>query len=182
MKDTTRVLASRIACIVEGHTAEEIVEAIDILKERDTSPELLTYLGSAAKEKSARPAGQSSPRRAKVKPIDQVTSKAVLNLEKTDPEKHRVLREFDQMLRQGKVLATNRAIRRFGEKISKDFRPKTSRKDNISALMSLLASLPQAAVERIVRLAIDNTRIEEADGYQNLANFLIGGNRSAGSA
>ena len=68
-------------------------------------------------------------------------------------------------------------LRRFGETVSKNFRPRKARKDNISALMTLLATLPQEEMVKVIEKASKNTAKRNSDGFQELANFLIEGKR-----
>ncbi|MBO9468400.1 hypothetical protein J7443_24465 [Tropicibacter sp. R15_0] len=177
MSSSSHAIALRIALILEEASPEELAEAIDILRRCGNSSDLLQYLAATSKanpQKSQRTARKSTKA---TKPIDQMTSKSVLELEKTDPNKHQVLAEFDRLVRQGKVLATNDALRKFGERISKEFRPRKALKDNISAVMAMLAPMPQNDMERHIKMALDSSPRREADEYQKLANYLMHGGR-----
>jgi hypothetical protein len=177
MKKTTHSLALRIAQILEEHTAAEVSEAIAILKRCGTKSELLAYLAAATRKESSQETKKASGSGGTSKPIDQVTSKVVRDLEKSDPAKHQLLSELDKLVRQGRVLETNEALRRFGETVSKNFRPKTNRKDNISALMAILAPLPEIDLEQLIKDVLDNSPKRQSDEYQKLASFLIRGRR-----
>lgn len=177
MKKTTHSLALRIAQILAEHTAAEVSGAIEILKRYGTTSELLTYLATTTRKERPQATKKVSDSGGKSKPIDQITSKVVRGLEKTDPAKHQILSEFDRLVRQGKVLETNEDLRRFGETISKDFRPRTARKDNISALMSVLAPLPVTDLELLIKPVLDSSPKQKSNEYQNLAEFLIHGKR-----
>ncbi|WP_299616792.1 hypothetical protein [uncultured Tateyamaria sp.] len=176
MTKNSNVLALRIAQILEEYTAKEIAEAISTLRKCDTTSELLTYLAAATKPSQASNRRKGSAAEKRPKPIDQVTSKAVRDLEKTDPDKYQLLLEFDSLLRQGRLLETNDAVRRFGEFVSKDFRSRTARKDNISALMTSLARLDESELRKSLKRAFENPTSQKSDEYQRLARFLMSGN------
>lgn len=176
MTKNSNALALRIAQILEEHTAKEIDEAISMLRKCGTTSELLTYLAGATNPSRSSGRRKASTVGKKSKPLDQVTSKAVRDLEKSDPEKHQLLLEFDSLLRQGRVLETNDAVRRFGEFVSKDFRSRTARKDNISALMTALARLDEDELRKSLNQALENRAAHKSDEYQRLARFLMRGN------
>jgi hypothetical protein len=173
MTKNSNVLALRIAQIMEEYTAKEIAEAIAMLRKCGTTSELLTYLAAATKPSKASSRRTGASTEKKSKPIDQVTSKAVRNLEKIDPQKHQLLLEFDSLLRQGRLLETNDAVRRFGEFVSKDFRSRTARKDNISALMTALARLDESELRKSLNRAFESPTAQKSDEYQRLARFLM---------
>lgn len=177
MKKTARSLALHIAQILEEHTDTEISEAIGILRRYGSTSELFTYMATSTREESFQAAKKFSNNGRASKPLDQITSKVVRDIEKSDPTKYRLLSEFDKLVRQGKVLETNEALRRFGETISKDFRPRKARKDSISALMGILVLLPESDIEQLIKHVIDNSPKRQSDEYQNLASFLIQGKR-----
>ena len=177
MRDSAHTIALRIALIIEEASPNELGEAIDVLRRCGNGSDLLKYLTEVSTGHSIKPQRKVPINTKAARPIDQMTSKAVLNLEKTDPKKHQVLAEFDRLVRQGEVLATNEALRKFGKRISKEFRPRNAFKDNISAVMATLAPMPQCDMERYIRLALDSSPRREADGYKNLANYLMHGRR-----
>ena len=179
MRSSAHAIALRIALILEEASPDELGEAIDILRRCGNGSDLLKYLAAASKGHPVKPQRKAPSSTKAAKPIDQMTSKAVLDLEETDPKKHQVLAEFDRLVRQGKVLATNEALRKFGERISKEFRSRKVLKDNISAVMATLAPMPQNDMERHIKVALDSSPRREADEYQyqNLANYLMHGHR-----
>ncbi|WP_299847120.1 hypothetical protein [uncultured Paracoccus sp.] len=173
MKKNANALALHIAQILEEHSAKEINEAVSILRGCGTTSELLTYLATAAMPAPSADRRKGSEASSRSKPLDQVTSKAVRDLEKVDPNKYLILLEFDTLLRQGRVLETNDAVRRFGERVSKDFKSRTSRKDNIGNLMSALARLEEDELNQVLNQAIESASERKSDGYQRLAQFLM---------
>lgn len=128
-----------------------------------------------------------SPTRSKRKNIDaspskaleETTSRAVHKLRDEDPDKYRVLSEFDLMLRNGRLLSTHENLRRFGERISKDFTPRKSRKDTIGALIAVMADRPLSEIAQLVEFAASFGVEGDADDYQRLAQFLIKGKDGA---
>ena len=111
------------------------------------------------------------------KPLDQTTSQAVRNLEKRDPAKYRVLLVFDKAVRKGDVLGNNSELRRFGYAIDRGFCPRKARKDNISAVMAVLAAKPLDRIKGHVQKAMGGSFEHKPNGYQALAEFIIEGSR-----
>ncbi|NVK47633.1 MAG: hypothetical protein HWE33_15160 [Rhodobacteraceae bacterium] len=177
MSKSVHAIALKIALIIEETSPEDLAEAIDVLRQCGNNSELFKYLSAASQKQSTKPEKKVSSISKATKPIDQMTSKAVLSLEKTDPKKHQVLAEFDRLVRQGKVLPTNEALRRFGERVSKDFRPRAARKDNISAVMATLAPMTQGDMEKHIAMVLKDVPRRETDEYQKLANYLMHGHR-----
>ena len=177
MNNQTHALALRIALILEEASPKELAEAINILRQNGYRSDLLKFLSESPRTNRQKPEKRVSSVPKASKPIDQVTSKAVLDLEKSAPEKHKILAEFDRLVRQKKVLPTNESLRRFGEKVSKNFRPRSARKDNISAVMAVLAPMPLGDIEMHVKGALDNSPRGAIDEYRNLANYLMHGRR-----
>ena len=174
MKENAADLASHIDQILREHSTSEIREAVSILRKHQTNSELLlNYLDVAAKPASSTGREKGSTVKKSSKPLDQVTSKAVRNLEKSDPVKYRRLLEFENRLRQGRVLKTNASVRRFGESISKDFRSRASRKDNISALMSALVRLEEDRLNKALDQAMESSHEKKSGEYQRLAEYLM---------
>lgn len=177
MKKTAQSLALRIAQISEEHTATEISEAIGILKSYGTGSDLFTYLATATKKERRKLKKKDPVRGGMLKPIDQIISKVVRDIEKSNPSKYQILVELDKLVRQGKVLETNEDLRRFGETVSKDFRPRRTRRDSISALMAILVLLPEPDLEQLVERVLYNSPKQQPDEYQNLARYIIHGKR-----
>ena len=104
MRKSTRSLALRIAQILEEHSSDEIADAIGILEKYGYNSDLLRYLAATSgSDRIAKPEKAFRSTSAS-KPIYQTTSKAVLDLERSDPQKHRILLEFDKLVREGRVL------------------------------------------------------------------------------
>ena len=173
----SRSLALRIAQILEEHTDSEVLDAISILKKAGTTSDLLKYLASATKNQLPPSKSTAAVHSSSSKPLDQITSKAVRDLENTEPDKYKILVEFEKLVRQGKVLETNESVRRFGETVSKDFRARTARKDNISALMSALAILQVGELDNLLKRVLDSSPRRGSNEYHNLAEFLIRGKK-----
>jgi hypothetical protein len=175
MKQRVKALIIEITRIIESYTDSEIGEAIDALRELGTGKALVEYLSEFESPKHS--PGRDSSRSAKTrsKPVDMVTSRAVLRLKDSQHEKFVLLSEFDQLIRSGKVLSSNEALRRFGERLSKDFVPRKSRRESIGAVMEVLAESSFEECRDLIRSAVVESERGGNDGYQNLANFLIKG-------
>ena len=177
MGNPVHVIALRIALIIEEASPDELGKAIDILRRSGYDSDLLRYLTTVSTEHDIKPPGKSPANTRAAKPIGQVASKSVLDIEKTNPEKYQILAEFDILVQKREVFATNESLRKFGQKISKEFHPGNTFKDNVGLMMATLASMSQHDMERNIRLALDRSSRPEADEYRNLANYLMHGHR-----
>ncbi len=171
MSSTPLALALRIALLLEEHSERELQSAVKLLRERGSRSVLLDLLNGEHEPTPPKYKGQTSPSR----PIEETTSLAVLQLREADPDKYRLLSEFDKMVRRGQVLATLEDLKRFGERISKDFQPRKSRKDTIGRLVATMAERPLRDIERLVEFAASFGVAGDTDEYQRLAQFLIKG-------
>ncbi|WP_146110320.1 MULTISPECIES: hypothetical protein [Pandoraea] len=177
MKNKSISLALRIALIIQDHSDTELREAIALLKKNGRGKSLLDYL---ANERPSSLTSEAAPRaEAKRKSVEETTSRAVLNLKDVDPEKFRILFEFDSMIRRGKLLSKHEDIRRFGERLSKTFEPRKSRKDTISSLMTILADRSTGELQELIRFATSFGIDSDSDEYQRLAQYLIRGKTGA---
>mgnify|MGYP007037747583 CR=1 FL=1 len=173
MTRSTRSLALRIAQLIEDHSDKELRDAIDLLRSHGHDSTLLAYLAGDTKPAVRSKQRDSGPSTSK--PLSETTSRAVLKLRDENPEKFKLLSEFDLMVRRGQLLPTHEDLRRFGERISKEFEPRKSRKETIGALMAVLAERPIAEVERLIEFAASFGIAGATDEYQRLAQFLIKG-------
>ena len=117
-------LTQRITAIKKEFSKREIESAVKLLEKEDSASPLLPYLSNNTSGKR-----RAKSRRTK-KSIQDQRSKAVMRLEHLDPDKYRVLSEFDSLLREGSVLPTVNDIRRLGESLTKDFTTRSSRRDS----------------------------------------------------
>lgn len=174
MTHSTKSIALRIALLLEEHTEKEIENAVSLLHKHGYDSILLSYLAKTVQiGGSKRRIPQTKENRHK--PLDESTSRAVLKLREIDPEKYRVLREFDLMVRRGQILSTNEDVRRFGEHVSKGFEPRKSRKETIGPLMDAMSERSMHEIDRLVKFAISFGVEGNTDEYQRLAQYLIKG-------
>jgi hypothetical protein len=166
-------LALQIAQLIAENTERELRSAINLLQAHGVGSDLLQFLAHH-NTGSAAPKGNANS--ANTRPsLEGTTSLAVLQLREKDPEKYRLLYEFDKIVRRGEVLATHENLKRFGEKISKDFQPRKSRKDTIGHLLSIMSERPLGDIEKLVEFAASFDVAGNTDQYQRLAQFLIKG-------
>jgi len=177
MTSTPLSLALRIAQLLEEYSEVEISEAILILEKHSHRSELLDYLAHRKIERTVEKKRQSERPARKV---DDTISRAVLKLHDSDPDKFRLLSEFDLMVRRGQVLSTLEDMKRFGSQISKDFHPRKSRKETIGVLLSMLTERPLPEIERLMEFAATFGVAGDTDEYQRLAQFLIKGRPTEG--
>ena len=171
MSTTPLALAFRIAQIIEENSERDIRAAVALLDSRGIGGPLLDYLARRSQIINTSPrAGAARNERASLN-IQHV----MRGLRESDPNKFRILSEFDRMLRHGHVLTTFEDFKRFGERVSKDFQPRKSRKESIPGLIGLLAQRSTVELEDLIRLAAASGTRGDADEYQRLAHFLIKG-------
>jgi len=111
--------------------------------------------------------------------MEEITSRAVLALKGKDAEKFHVLSEFDALIRRGQLLPTNDDLRRFGERLTKDFEPKKARRETLSSLMSVLAGRSVKDIEELIEFSASFGVAGNTDEYQRLAHYLIKGKEGA---
>jgi hypothetical protein len=176
MSKATISLALRIAQLLNDYSENDLRDAVEVLRKHGHGGTLLAFLGDrgGAEQRTGR-----SPATAKTKTAQDITSRAVLMLQDKDPEKFRVLSEFDSMVRRGQLLPTHEDLRRFGERVSKSFEPKKARKETIGALMVVLAERPVKEIEELIEFAASFGVSGTTDEYQRLARFLIKGKGDA---
>lgn len=166
-------LALKIAQLIEEYSDREIRDAVGLLQQFGQGEELLRFL--SGRRRTAAPSSPSHSAPLKVKSLDEITSRAVLKLKDSDPEKFKILSEFDLMVRRGQLLPAHEDLRRFGERVSKNFEPRKARKETISAVMTILADRPVLEIERLIEFAASFGVEGSTDEYQRLARFLIEG-------
>jgi hypothetical protein len=166
-------IALRISLLKEEFSEAEITEAVKFLEEQGSASALLAFL---AGRKTVDFTFEKKRSRHKSKPLKEYRSKAVLELEDNDPEKYQLLAEFDSLIREGKILPKLEDIKKLGERLSKDFAPKNSRREAISKLMSLIANRPVDEIGEIIRRTLSSAQFENQNSdYQELARFIISG-------
>jgi len=173
MRDRALLLALRIAAIEQEFSEKEIQRAIRLLDAQglETPSSLLAHIAESSKQSNSRPKTNR-----KAKPIDEQRSKAVMELEQKDPEKFQVLSEFDHLLRKGRVLPTQDEVRKLGEKLSKEYSSRSSRRESISKLMTLLSDRPLDEIRDLLKVSLLPSHADESDSdYQRLAQFIITG-------
>ena len=174
MKNRVSQLALRIAEIEEEFSKGEIRQAVKVLEQRGSPSSVKTLLLRDAVRHAPKPR-----RKRKTKLIEDQRSKAVLDLEHKDPEKYAVLSEFDALLRKGSVLPEIVELKMLGKSLSKTFSSKSSRREAISKLMSVLAEKPLPEIREVVRNILSNHQGDDGDSdYYKLAQFIITGKAS----
>lgn len=172
MTTTPLSLALRIAQLIEDYSETEISEAILLLEKHGCRSELLAYVGH---RKIKRAIAKTKRSERPPRNVEDTNSLTVLNLLESDPDKFRLLSEFDQMVRRGQVLAKHEDMKRFGKRISKDFQPGKSRKATIEVLLRTLAERPLPEIEELMEFVVTFGVAGDTDEYQRLAQFLIKG-------
>lgn len=170
MNKSTFSLALRIALLMEEFSERELREAASLIEARGGGSFLLDYISGGSTEKKSRVSKKASGHRK-----DVIQSKVLSELKLQEPEKFRLLFEFEAMLRRGAALATFEDVKRFGEQLSKEFVPRKSRKESISPLIALIADRPLNEIRKIIDQGASFDGSANADEYQRLGKFLVKG-------
>jgi hypothetical protein len=169
-------IALRISLIKQEFSESEILEAIKLLEHQGSASALLDYL---AGQRTADYPSKTKRSSRKKKPLNEQRSRVVIELENKEPEKFRLLSEFDSLIREGKILPELEDIKRLGEQLSKSFAPKNSRRDAISKLIGLIAKRPIDEIRPIVSEALSSSNWKNyGNEYHELARFIITGKSS----
>lgn len=177
MNKSSKLIALRILQLLEEFSDKELQDAVALLKKNGHSSDFIHFLAQERK-KPVSNEKKSSERVSTPKSLNESISRVVLNLKKDFPDKYRVLAEFDLMLRRGQLLQTHEDLRRFGERVSKDFESKKARKETIGELMRVLVDRQVSDIEKLIELATEFGLKGNTDEYQRLAQFLIRGKSS----
>ncbi len=176
MSNRITQIALKIFLIRAEFSEADITKAVKLLEEQGSSSALLGYLAKCGVTNGRLKAGESG---RKNKSVEEQRSKAVIDLEDSDPEKFYILSKFDALVRKGEVLPEVDDIRRLGEQLSKDFKPRNSRKEAISKLLTLIAKLPLDEIKEIVAKPHSSRGQDDRDSeYHDLAQFIITGKTS----
>jgi hypothetical protein len=174
MNSRIRQAALRIALIQEEFSEQEILKAVELLGgNQKPSTALLDYFGGRHVGGGAR----RSPRQKTKAETDERFSQVLLELEKVEPAKYRVLSELNVLLRKEEVLSDIRNIRRLGEGLDENFPLRGSRKTLIDRMIITLAERPIDEIQSFVKRVMGISRSKD-DEYQRLAAFIIEGKNS----
>lgn len=172
MKKRVRQAVLKVMLLQEEFTKSELNEAAVFLSNGEVG-DLIECLRDMRTRTGNR--NVSTPARDK-HPI----SKAVKQLEDSDPERYSILAEFESMVRSGSMLREPGDIKKLGITASKHFQPGKSRKDSIPRLMEVLAAMPIEEMKDTVRKVTEQSK-ESAEGessYGRLAQYIIGGDQA----
>ena len=166
MSQRPRKAALEIQLLLEEYTSEELAEAL-VLIGGHKDEDLLSFLARSSEPGEVRPRSERK---------DSARSVAVVleELKTTDPEKHRILSDFEARLRREEVLPTLDDVRVFGKRLKKDYKPAKSRRAASHQLITLLAAMELATLQAaIAKVPLERERSEGA--YGRLAEHLISG-------
>ena len=167
MKQKVKIAMEKILKLQEEFTEDELQEAME---------NLLKQIFNKEMRKSSRGKKAKIPKKGNQhKPLSDSVSRAVIQLEKVDPEKYKILFEFDQLLRSGKVLKKMEDIRKIMLSIDKSFDVGKSRKDAIPRLIKMFSNMEVDRINQSIDyiLRSDNNLNREDEGYRDLASFII---------
>ena len=108
------------------------------------------------------------------KPTRPTVANALKQIHRSDPEKHRLLSEFHDHLKDRKILPESQDIRQFAHLVGlKDIAGK-SRKDMIPTLMHFLLELPTERLRTDLKKADNISEQQRQQGFSVLTDKLLG--------
>lgn len=178
MKQRSTLIALRLAQFIEEYSESEIRQAVKILESHGHVSSLLTYLAETKKPNDSKIHYNNLSKKQSIAKSFDTLSRALLNIQDVEPEKFRILSEFELKVRENKILSTHESLKRFGEHISKNFIPSKSKSDTIAIISTLLADLSISEIESQIEYASSFNGSRNTDHYQKLAKYLIEGSNT----
>jgi hypothetical protein len=171
MNRKARQAALRILLLTEEFSPEELSEALSLIggrKEEDLSSFLARMASSSRK-----------PRRSTSRDSSRGSgeSRALHDLKSIDIAKYQILRDFENAVREGRVLRDLDEFRAFGRVLAKDFTPGKSRKEALARLTALLAQLDVEAIRSALAKVPSIAGPDGENSFRRLANQIISGPR-----
>lgn len=171
MNSRVKQLILKILLIKEEFSEKDIREAVVVLRDCGTISAFIDYL---AQEQNEDPTSRRA--KPKLKPLHHQQSKLVMKFADKDEEKYRILSEFDNLLRKGKILHRVEDIRQLGNSISKDYPKVKSRKEAVLKLVNLLSEKTTEQVREILQDCLSElSQSQDTSEYHELAQFIISG-------
>ncbi len=97
-----------------------------------------------------------------------------MDLKASNPASYSQLISFERKLNEGILLPGAEELKRFGQALSKGFKPGKGRSETIAALLLELSGLLPDDIETAVRHAESGIGSSDAGEFKQLAHFLIG--------
>ena len=167
MNRRERLAALKIAALLEEFSPRELGRAADALSPgtRPCQPRLTSCCAARAVARLAAPRADS--------PTDCGSRGAVQALKERDPDRHRLLAEFEVLLRRNEVLPRTRDLSDFARDLDIDVGQRARRQDVISKLMARLVELPVESAREVITSVPDGDA--PGDGYHRLATYIYKG-------
>ena len=173
MNRRPRKAALGIQLLLEEYTAEELAEALGLVGGQK-GEDLVTYLARTIPPPSQRRPAPSRNGRSGFSAKGE--TRALQELKNSDPDKYRMLSEFECRIREGTILPTLDDFREFRTVLGKGYKPAKSRKLALGQLMALLAQMDLAAIQAAIAKAPTGQARSE-DAYGRLADHIISGSQ-----
>lgn len=107
------------------------------------------------------------------KPARPTVANALKLIQRSDPEKHRLLSEFHDHLKDRKILPESQDMRQFAHLVGLKVMTGKSRKDMIPTLMHFLMELPSERLRSELRRADDISEQQRQQGFSVLTDKLL---------
>ena len=168
MKSKIKQAVLKLMLLQEEFTENELKEAINYINDNKKSP--LNNLFNKV------PGSNIKKDRSPSKSFDEQESKVIQDIKNSEPEKYRVLSDFDSLIRKGAILTSHDEIKTLASKLSKEFPKTRSRKESVPKLMALFVKLEISNIKSLIEEIIktSNSSNNESE-YQRLAQFIIQG-------
>lgn len=170
MNRRARKAALEILLLMEEYSAEDLAEALSLIGGH-RGEDLLGFFARVVPVSSTRTTGL---RRGSGGFSTKGQTRALQNLKQSDPEKYRILSEFEGRVREGSILPTLDDFRAFSKVLLKDVKPARSRKLALTQLIEILAQMELPALKAaIAKVPTGRERGEGA--YGRLVEHIVGG-------
>ena len=173
MNDRVRQVILRIMLLREEFTQNEIMSAVNLLKDRGDHF-LYKYLLEASGGTTKKNKSISKAKRGQKKKRGQ--SQTLQKMRVEDPEKFELLDRFEKLARDGLILSTNDEIRRFCKIVGKEIKLGRTAKDSIGKIVKVLAEMEFQTIKEIVKKVPRKTG--PGNSYVRLADYIISGNEN----
>ena len=166
MNRRERLAVLKIAALLEEFSPLELERAADALSGNTSLPSPLDALLRRAGGRAAGGAPRQQPDRLR-------ESRAVQALKERDPDRHRLLAEFEVLLRRNEILPRTRDLSDFARDLDIEVGQRARREDIISKLMARLVELPVESAREVITSVPDDEA--PGDGYHRLATYIYKG-------
>ena len=167
MNTKVRQAVLRILLLTEDFSPDELNQAASFLAEERTDLLSLLSRGNKFKRSSTSLATGERPESSK-----HLWTKVARDLRESDPEKYRVLQQFEIDVRCENALKSLDELRHFAASLKKDLLPLKSRNEALLKVLIVLSEMDLGSIQaQLSSLSINRNQTDSA--FRRLANHII---------